>query len=81
MRMVRVNKSKSDVHLIHDHPTQEGFMKRRLGGDASGNTEHKIVWNYYAPRNRWEAICELLDVIFYSEGDPEDGVRKDRVLV
>jgi len=80
MRMVRVNKAKSNTHLIHEHPTQAGFMKRRLG-DMSGKTEHKIVWNYYAPRKRWEAICELLDVVFFSEADPADvELRKDRTL-
>jgi hypothetical protein len=59
----------------------EGFMKRRLG-DGSSTTEHKIVWHFYAPRQRWEAVCEFTDVVFYAHPVPEDELfRKGRTLI
>jgi hypothetical protein len=57
-------------------------MKRRLG-DGSTTTDHKMVWNYYAPRRRWEAVCEALDVVFYAAAGPtheELQFRKGRTL-
>ena len=69
MKAMRVVRQSGDVYLIHQHPTIAGFMKRRLG-DNSGTTDHKMLWNYFEPRKRWEAVCELLDVIFYCEGVP-----------
>ena len=71
MQMARVIREPKAVYLLHWHPTTAGFMKRRLG-DNSGDTAHKILWRYYAPRGRWEAVCEFLDVVFYCEGSPKD---------
>ena len=80
MKMVPASRNPEDIYLHHEHPTIAGFMKRRLG-DGSSTTDHQIVWNYYFPRQRWEAVCETLDVVFYSHGLPEDvQFRKDRTL-
>jgi hypothetical protein len=80
MKTVPASRQPNDVYLTHEHPTIEGFMKRRLG-DGSTTTDHKVVWNYYAPRERWEAVCEMLDVVFYAPATPEDvAFRKDRTL-
>jgi hypothetical protein len=80
MKMVPASRQPEDVYLTHEHPTIVGFMKRRLG-DGSTTTDHKVPWNYYLPRNRWEAVCEVLDVVFYAPVQLEDvQFRKDRTL-
>ncbi len=80
MKMAPASRQPEDTHLIHEHPSVAGFMKRRLG-DGSTTTEHKIVWHYFAPRKRWEAVCEMIDVVFYSHPVPEDEpFRKGRTL-
>lgn len=80
MKMVPATRQPEDQFLTHEHPTIQGYMKRRLGDD-SGTTDHKLVWNYYNPRARWEAVCEVLEVVFYAHGVPEDvRFRKGRTL-
>jgi hypothetical protein len=80
MKMVPASRQPEDTHLSHEHPSIQGYMKRRLG-DGSSTTDCKVVWNFYAPRKRWEAICESLDVVFYAHPVPEDEqFRKDRTL-
>ena len=81
MKMVPASRQPNDDYLHHEHPTIQGFMKRRLG-DGSTTTDHKVAWWYYAPRRRWEAVCEVLEVVFYAQGLPEDvQFRKGRTLV
>lgn len=80
MKMAPAFRNPEDEYLHHEHPTIAGFMKRRLG-DYSTTTDHKIPWNYYTPRRRWEAVCEVLEVVFYAWPVPEDlQFRKGRTL-
>jgi hypothetical protein len=80
MKMVPASRNPEDQYLVHEHPTIEGFMKRRLG-DGSAFTDHSCVWNWYQPRKRWEAVCESLDVVFYAHPVPADmKFREGRTL-
>lgn len=60
-----------DEVLVHHHESDAGFIRRRLGDGGLG-PEHKVVWNFYEPRNRWEAVCEHTDVVFFAAAVPED---------
>jgi hypothetical protein len=78
MKMLPALRQPLDVHLLHHHDTGAGFMVKRLG-DKSLGPEHKVTWNYYIPRKRWEAVCEHTDVVFYAAAVPEDaGFRVGR---
>ena len=69
-----------DHVLIHHHETDANFMRKRLG-DGKLGAEHKVIWNYYVPRLRWEAVCEHTDVVFFAAGVTEDmEFRKGRTL-
>jgi len=79
MKMLPALRKPLDTYLIHHHKDpNEGVMKKRLG-DSTMGPEHKVTWNFYLPRNRWEAVCEHTDVVFFAAGVPEDvGFRKGR---
>ena len=78
MKLLPALRQPLDVYLIHHHNSEFGFMKKRLG-DGELGSPHKVIWNYYIPRSRWEAVCEHSDVVFYAAGVPEDvGFRKGR---
>jgi len=72
-----------DVYLIHHHePVGQTVMAKRLGDYGELGPRHKITWNYYKPRQRWEAVCEHTDVVFYATATPADALfRMDRTLV
>ena len=71
MKMLPALRKPFDLLLLHHHAVVEGFMKKRLG-DQNMGPEHKVTWNYYLPRDRWEAVCEHTDVVFFAAGVPED---------
>jgi hypothetical protein len=78
-----------DVHMVHTHDSVQGYMMKRLRGqccpevfgDKGEGITHKLTWNFYEPRKRWEAVCEHTDVLFYAAAVPEDfGFRTFRIL-
>lgn len=76
MKVLPALRQPFDVHLHHHHEAPMGFMQQRLGrvsdeGKKKGHI-HKVTWNYYLPRKRWEAVCEHSDVVFYAAAVPED---------
>lgn len=61
-----------DEYLHHHHEAPMGFMQQRLGNTEGKGCMHRVTWNFYVPRNRWEAVCEHSDVVFYAPAEPED---------
>ena len=79
IKMLPALRQLKDVHLLHHHDVKSGLMTERVGGEKPLGLEHKVTWNYYIPRKRWEAVCEYIDVVFYAAAVPEDAAfRKGR---
>jgi hypothetical protein len=72
MKMLPAIRQPFDVHMHHHHPVPVGFMQKRLGTAPANGNMHKVTWNFYLPRVRWEAVCEHSDVVFYAAAVPED---------
>ena len=78
IKMLPALRQLKDEHLLHHHNVKLGLMTERLGETPLG-LEHKVTWNYYLPRTRWEAVCEHTDVVFFAAALPEDAdFRKGR---